>query len=82
VYAPFPELLPFFKCILEIVLCEDVQHRLRFCLDLPYCVKMADFQFYLQSGEQRTEGWVGGGSHVGFDKKFTGEKGSCEGVLS
>jgi hypothetical protein len=30
-YAPFPALLPFFKCILEIVFCEGVQHCLQFC---------------------------------------------------
>jgi hypothetical protein len=23
----------FFKCILEVVFCEDIQHRLWFCLD-------------------------------------------------
>jgi hypothetical protein len=31
-YAPFPALLPFLKFILEVVLCEGVQHCLRFCL--------------------------------------------------
>jgi hypothetical protein len=25
-YAPFPALLPFFKCILQVVFCESVQH--------------------------------------------------------
>jgi hypothetical protein len=45
--------LQIFKCILEVVFCESVQHRLRFCLDHLSCVKMAAFQFYLQSGEQR-----------------------------
>jgi hypothetical protein len=28
VYAPFPVLLPFFKCISEVVFCEGVQHCL------------------------------------------------------
>jgi hypothetical protein len=27
-YAAFPTLLPFFKCILEVVFCEGVEHRL------------------------------------------------------
>jgi hypothetical protein len=50
-YAPFPALLPFLKCILEVVFCESVQHRLRFCLNHLNCVKMAAFPFYLQSGK-------------------------------
>jgi hypothetical protein len=25
-YAPFPALLPFFKCILEVIFCKGVQH--------------------------------------------------------
>jgi hypothetical protein len=52
-YAPFPALLPFCKCILEVVFREGVQHSLRFCLKHLSCVKMAAFQFYLQSGKQR-----------------------------
>jgi hypothetical protein len=31
-YAPFPALLPFFKCFLQVMFCEGVQHRLWFCL--------------------------------------------------
>jgi hypothetical protein len=52
-YAPFPALLSFFKCNLEVVFCEGVQYRLRFYLDRHNCVKMAAFQFYLQSGKQK-----------------------------
>jgi hypothetical protein len=37
----------------------SVQHCLLFCLDHLICVKMAAFQFYLQSRKQRTVGWVG-----------------------
>jgi hypothetical protein len=48
-YTQFLAILPSFKFILEIVFYEGVQHRLRFCLDLLDCVKMTDFQFYLQS---------------------------------
>jgi hypothetical protein len=59
VYASFPELLPIFKCVLEVVFCEDIQHRLRFCLDHLSCVKVATFQFYLKSGKQRKAEWVG-----------------------
>jgi hypothetical protein len=73
-YAQFSELLPFFKCILEIVFCKDVQHGLRFCLDHFSCVKMVAFQFYLQRGNKKV-GWVGDDSHV-FGQKFPGEKGS------
>jgi hypothetical protein len=45
-YALFPVLLPFFECILKIVLCEGVQHCLRSCLD---CVKILCEQFPLIS---------------------------------
>jgi hypothetical protein len=51
------------------VICEGVQQRLRFCLDHLNYVKMAAFQFYLQSGKQRKVGWLGDSSHVVFDKK-------------
>jgi hypothetical protein len=57
-YAPFPALLPFFKCILEVVFCKGVQRRSRFCLNHLSCIKMAAFQFYLQSGKQTKVGWV------------------------
>jgi hypothetical protein len=75
-YALFPVLLPFFKCILEVVFCESVLHCLRLCLDHISCVKIAAFQLYLQSGNQRKVGWVGDDSHVVFYQKFPGEKGS------
>jgi hypothetical protein len=73
-YAPFSVLLPFFKCILEFVFCEGVQHRLQFYLDHLNCVKTAAFQIYLQSGKQRKvareqvrrAGWVEDYSHVVF----------------
>jgi hypothetical protein len=69
-----------FKYILEVVFCEGVQHHLRFCLDPLNCVKMAAFQFYLQSGKQRKlwrgqvrqVGWVWDDSHIVFSKKFPG----------
>jgi hypothetical protein len=54
VYAPFPALLTFFKRILEVVFCEGVQHRLRFCLHHLSCDKTASFRFYLQSGKQKS----------------------------
>jgi hypothetical protein len=75
VYAPFPVLLPFLKCILEVVFCETVQHCLQFCRSHLNCVKMGAFQVYLQLGEQRKVGRVGEGSHLVFGKKFPGEKG-------
>jgi hypothetical protein len=49
-YAPFPVLLTYFQYVLEVLLCESVWHRLRLCLDHQNCVKMPNFQFYLQWG--------------------------------
>jgi hypothetical protein len=60
----------------DVVFCEGVRHRLRFCLDHLSSVKMATIQFYLQSEKQRKAGWVGDGSHVVFGQKFPGEGGS------
>jgi hypothetical protein len=34
-----------FKCILEAVFCECVQHHVQFFLNHPSCVKMAALQF-------------------------------------
>jgi hypothetical protein len=76
--APFPVLLPFFKCILQVVFCEGLQHRMRFCLDHHSCIKMAAFQSYLQSGKQKKVGWVRGGSDDVFGHKFPGEKESVK----
>jgi hypothetical protein len=64
----------FFKRTLEVVFSEGVQHRMPFYLDRLNCVKMAVFQFYLQSGKLRAVGWVGDDSHVIFGQKFNGEK--------
>jgi hypothetical protein len=83
-YAWFSALLPFFKCILEVVFCEGVRHHLRFSLDHLSCVKMAAFQFYLELGKQRKAagsqvrpvGWVEDDSYVVFGKKFPDERGS------
>jgi hypothetical protein len=55
---PFPALLTFFKCNLEVVVYESVQRCLRFYLSHLNCVKMGAFQFYLQSGKQKSR--VGG----------------------
>jgi hypothetical protein len=46
-YAPLSALLQFFKCILEIVFCESVQHHLRLCLNHLSYIQMAAFQLYL-----------------------------------
>jgi hypothetical protein len=48
----------FLKCIMEVMFCDGVQHRLRFCLDHFICVKMVTFELYLQSGKQRKVGWL------------------------
>jgi hypothetical protein len=55
-YASFPVLLPFLKCILEVVFCEGVQHHLQFYRNHLDCVKMAALQFQLQSGKQKKVG--------------------------
>jgi hypothetical protein len=64
--APFPAPLPFFKCILEVVICEGVQHLLRFRLDHLNFVKMTAFQFYLKSRKRREVWWIGDHIHVAF----------------
>jgi hypothetical protein len=66
---------------MEVVFCERVQHRLRFCLDHLICVKMAVFQFYLQSGKHRKVGW-GTTVLLFWSKKFPGEKEVRDGELS
>jgi hypothetical protein len=38
------------------------------------CIKMATFQFYLQSGKQRKVGWVGGWQSCCFWSKFPVKK--------
>jgi hypothetical protein len=61
--------------------CEGLQHRLRFYLDHLNCVKIAAFQFYLQSGKQRKVGWEGDDNHVVFGLKFIASCGrKCETV--
>jgi hypothetical protein len=42
-YEYFPTLLPFCKCILQVMFYVDVQHRLRLYLDHLNGVKMAAF---------------------------------------
>jgi hypothetical protein len=71
-----PSASDILKCIMEVVVCEGVQHRLRFCLDHLNCVKMTVLQFYLQLGKRRKVGWAEDDSHVVSVKKFPGEKGS------
>jgi hypothetical protein len=61
-----------FKCIMEVMFCEAVQHRLRFRLDDLGCVKMAVFQFYLQSTKQKKVRWMADGSYDVFAQTFTG----------
>jgi hypothetical protein len=63
-YSPFLAHLPFLKCILEVLFCESVQHRLRFCLDHFSYVKIAAFQFCLPSEKNEYVRRVGDVSHV------------------
>jgi hypothetical protein len=68
-----PSASAIFKCILEVVFCEDVQHSLRFCLDHLNCQN--DGLSVLSSiGEKRKVGWVGDEGHVVFGLKRPGEK--------
>jgi hypothetical protein len=50
-YAPFPVLLAFSKCILELIFCEGVQNRLRLGLDHLGCVKMVGLSVLSSTGE-------------------------------
>jgi hypothetical protein len=68
-YALFPAILPFIKCIMEVMFCEGVHHHLHL-----NCVKMAAFEFHLQLREQRKVGWMGDGSRVVFGQQFPGKK--------
>jgi hypothetical protein len=75
-YAPSLAFLQFFKCILEVMFCEGVQHHLQFCFSHIISVKTADFQFLSSIREREKVGWMGDDSYVVFDQKFPGEKGS------
>jgi hypothetical protein len=70
-----PSTSVIFKCVLKVVFCEGVQHRLRFCLDHLNCVKTAAFQFYVQSGKQKSRVGRGRQSFC-FGRKFSDGKGS------
>jgi hypothetical protein len=54
-FSPFPALLPFFKCILEVMFSESVQQRLRFCLAHINCVKMMIGSLSVLSSIGKTE---------------------------
>jgi hypothetical protein len=69
-YAQLPVLLPFCKCILEVIFCEGVQYRLQFYIDDLNCVKMAEFQIYLQSGKQKSHRGPSQASRIGGDDSF------------
>jgi hypothetical protein len=60
---------------MEVVFCEGLQHRMRFCLDHLSCARMAVAQFIFNQ-ENRKLGLVGDYNHCFFVKKFSGEKGS------
>jgi hypothetical protein len=49
-YAPFPALLPFFKCTLEVVLCEGVHHRLQLSFFNSTLSKWRPFNFIFNRG--------------------------------
>jgi hypothetical protein len=74
-YIAFPALLPFLRCILEVVFCERVHHSLRF-LSSQLCKN----QCSIMDTENRRI--CGGDSHIVFGQKFLGEKGSVRWCVS
>jgi hypothetical protein len=84
-YTLFPVLLPF-----RVVYCEGIQHCLWFYLDRLSCVKMATFQFFVQSekhgkviGSQvRQVGWVEMIFMLFLVKNSIVEKEVCDDALS
>jgi hypothetical protein len=73
-----PSASVIFKCILEVVFCEDVQHNLWFCLNrlnhLNYA-KTAAFQLYLPSVRETQKSGVGvGWQSCSFGQKFPDKK--------
>jgi hypothetical protein len=75
VYSLFTVLLPFFRCILEDMFPEAVQHRLGFCLDHVSC-QNGVLSVLSSIGETEKSRVGGDDSHVVFGHKFPGEKGS------
>jgi hypothetical protein len=55
----YPARLPFFKCILDVVFCEGVQHCLWFFLSHLNYVKLAGYR-KITMGQV---GWLGDGAH-------------------
>jgi hypothetical protein len=55
--ALFPALPSFFKCILEVVFCEGVQHCLQFFLYYLNC-QNGSLSVVSSIGKQRKVGWV------------------------
>jgi hypothetical protein len=76
VNAPFSVLLPFFKCILEVVFFENIQHRQRIFLDHLNCVKIEASLLSSIGETENSRMGRGDDSHVMFGKKFPGEKGT------
>jgi hypothetical protein len=74
-YALLLELMSFFKCILEVMFCESVQHVCDSVSIISVVSELRLFQFYLRRGKQES-GVVGDDSQIVFGKKFRGEIGS------
>jgi hypothetical protein len=58
VYAPFTALLPFHKCILEVMFCDGVQHH--------GTAQRQPFGFIFNQRSRKKEAWVRDYSHVVF----------------
>jgi hypothetical protein len=77
-----PSASAIFKCILQVVFCEGVQHRLRFCLDHLNCVKMAAFGSIFNWGNRDKYGWWGTKVMLFWSKTILWKKEVWDGALS
>jgi hypothetical protein len=65
-YAPFPALLQFFRCILEVVFCR--------CSAPPAILPKSPQLYFIFNQGNREVWWVVDDSHVVCDQEFPGEK--------
>jgi hypothetical protein len=73
--APFSAILALFKCILGVLFCEGVQHRLRFYSITSPLPKWRPFSSIFNRGNRKL-GWVEDNSRLISGQKFPGKKGS------
>jgi hypothetical protein len=51
-YTAIPSFLPCFKSIVEVILLNAVEYRLRFPLDVRHCFEMLSLQFHFKFGKK------------------------------